>query len=123
MSAADVERLVDAAVSRIDDPALLVRRRDLRVPAYAVVREWDYGAPGEAYPCWTVVEHRRVSIGVAYCESGFGPRDPWGLVFLSGPYMSIGMDSRWFETFEEAMRDLVWWDERDAPPADPTDVE
>ncbi len=35
--------------------------------------------------------------GIAYCEFGFGPRNPWGLVFLSRG--SIGMDSAWYESF------------------------
>jgi hypothetical protein len=111
VSAADVEQFVDRELSRISDPALLARISQLRVPACAVVREWDYGLPDEAYPCWTVVEDRRVNVGIAYCEAGFGPRNPWGLVFLSGPYMSIGMDSGWFDSLEEAARELVSWDD------------
>jgi len=111
VSAADVEQLVDQELSRISDPALLARISGLRVPSYAVVREWDYGLPDEAYSCWTVVEHRLVNVGIAYCEAGFGPQAPWGLVFLSGPYMSIGMDSGWFTSLEEAARDLVSWDQ------------
>jgi hypothetical protein len=111
VSVTDVEQFVDQELSRISDPALLARICELRVPAYEVVREWDYGLPGEAYPCWTVMEHRRANIGIAYCEAGFGPWRPWGLVFLSEPSMSIGMDSGWFASLEEAARDLVGWDQ------------
>ena len=54
--------------------------------------------------------------GIAYCEFGFGPASPWGLVFLSGAsQMSIGMDSGWYGSFMEvyfeskAATDLSVW--------------
>jgi hypothetical protein len=40
----------------------------------------------------------------AYCEEGFGPECPWGLV-SSGEDESMGMDSGWFPTFMEAYFD------------------
>lgn len=63
------------------------------------MRAWHYGAPGERYLCWMVFEDR--GEGIAYCEQGFGPRDPWGLVFLDGD--SIGMDSEWYPRFLQAV--------------------
>jgi hypothetical protein len=67
------------------------------------MRPWDYGRPGEAFPCWLVPEHQASNTGIAYCEQGFGPRCPWGLLFLEGTeHMSMGMDSAWFEYFLEA---------------------
>jgi hypothetical protein len=41
---------------------------------------------------------------VAYCEYGFGPDCPWGLVSSRGEaeYQSMGMDSGWFKTFLDA---------------------
>jgi hypothetical protein len=104
VTAAEVEQLVDHELSRISDRALQNRIAELRVPAYAVMREWDYGPHDLVYPCWTVIEDPRANVGIAYCEAGFGPQDPWGLVFLSGPHMSIGMDSAWFDSLEEAVR-------------------
>ena len=112
ISPAEVDQLVETELSRIDDLALLARTRDLRVAPTPVLRDWDYGAPDEAFVCWTVVQNEVVNRGVAYCEDGFGPHRPWGLVFLRGAYMSIGMDSGWFPTLEEAMRDLIGWDEQ-----------
>jgi hypothetical protein len=38
---------------------------------------------------------------IAYCEYGFGPHSPWGLV-SSGKHQSMGMDSGWFKTFLDA---------------------
>jgi len=59
----------------------------------------------------TVIEHRESNTGIAFCNQGFGPAYPWGLVFLSGEHMSIGMDSGWFISLEQAMRDSMAWDE------------
>ncbi len=66
------------------------------------MRAWDYGTPGEKFLCWVVLEHAASNTGIAYCEHGFGPTMPWGLLFLSGPHMSMGMDSGWYEHFLEA---------------------
>lgn len=74
------------------------------------MRAWDYGAPGESFLCWMVFEDR--GTGIAYCEQGFGPQNPWGLVFLNGG--SIGMDAGWYPRFlyavvEGALDDLPIW--------------
>jgi len=95
--------LVDAELAELNDARVVAHVRELLVPPVPVVRGWDYGAEDETYPCWSVLEHRTSNTGIAYCESGFGPRDPWGLVFLSGTqHMSMGMDSGWFPRFLDA---------------------
>jgi hypothetical protein len=115
MDGATLNRLVDRELTSVRDPALLDVIRNLRVEPYVVERDWDYGAPGQQYPCWTVFEHQPSNTGVAYCEQGFGPAYPWGLVFLSGPHMNIGSDSGWFATIEDAVRESMAW-EGDNPP-------
>ena len=115
LASARVQALVEAELSRVRDPAALPRLRALLVAPYPVARAWDYGAPGERYVCWTVLEHRASNTGIAYCERGFGPENPWGLVFLTGPDMSIGMDSGWFPSLEIALKESMAWDD-DPPP-------
>jgi hypothetical protein len=64
------------------------------------------GEPGQQYPCWSVLEDDASRIGIAYCESGFGPGQPWGLVWLGGveqTSMSMGMDSGRYSTFLDAV--------------------
>jgi hypothetical protein len=107
-----IEHLVDAELAKIQDQDLVGRVRDLLVTPNPVLREWDYGAPDQTYVSWTVLEHQPSNTGIAYFESGFGPSFPWGLVFLSGLYMSIGMDSAWYETLEEAVRESCFFDDR-----------
>jgi len=94
---------------RIRDVDVEMRIRSLLVCPHPVERDWDYGRPGETYTCWTVIEHPQSNTGVAYCERGFGPRRPWGLVFLSGPHMGMGQDSNWFASLEEAVKESHAW--------------
>ena len=54
---------------------------------------------------WAILNDSNSNTGIAYCESGFGPRAPWGLVWLGDSEdkrMSMGMDSGWFSTFLDA---------------------
>jgi hypothetical protein len=97
-------------LKRITDPALVARIRELLVLPYPVERDWDYGRIGEKFTCWTVLEHPQSSTGIAYCPQGFGPSDPWGLIFLTGGHQGIGMDSGWFLNLESAMRGSMAWD-------------
>ncbi|KIQ34620.1 hypothetical protein RT97_07530 [Variovorax paradoxus] len=103
ISPALIRQLVETELSRIPDARVQTHIRSLLVEPVEIMREWDYGTPGEAYPCWTVLNHEASNTGIAYCESGFGPQAPWGLVVLSGANdMSIGMDSGWFFSLAEA---------------------
>lgn len=106
----EVTALFELEIERISDELLVKRIQELRVKPYAVRREWDYGVPGQRYTCWTVLEHAESNTGVAYCSEGFGPSYPWGLVFLSGEYMSIGMDSGWYLSLEDAVQGSMAWE-------------
>jgi hypothetical protein len=74
-------------------------------------RSWDYGAPGTVYRCWIVLEHPASGTGIAYCEQGFGPSCPWGLLWISGEHLSMGMDSGWYDSLEDAVRESFAWPE------------
>ena len=106
ISASRLLEIVEAELIDLGDSRIKAHVHALLVPPSPVVRGWDYGAEDEAYPCWSVLEHKASNTGIAYCESGFGPGDPWGLVFLSGTeHMSMGMDSGWFPRFLDAYFD------------------
>ena len=110
LAAEEISVLVHEELDRITDSTLLKRIRKLLVSPYPVERDWHYGKIGERFTCWTVLEHPPSNTGIAYCQHGFGPSEPWGLVFLSGEQMGIGMDSEWFSTLESAMRESMAWD-------------
>jgi len=109
LTANEVSSLVSEDLMRITDAALLARTRELLVVPYPVERDWDYGRVGERFTCWTVLEHPPSNTGIAYSSQGFGPSHPWGLIFLSGEHMGVGMDSAWFSTLESAVRDSMAW--------------
>jgi hypothetical protein len=100
-----LKALIEHELEHLSDARVTAQIRGLLVEPEAVLRNWDYGKPGEQYPCWAVLSDAGSNTGIAYCESGFGPRNPWGLVWLGsgeGEHMSIGMDSSWFSTFIDA---------------------
>jgi hypothetical protein len=96
-----LKTVIDHELERLSDARVVTHIRTLLVEPKAVLRDWDYGSPGQQFPCWAVLDHTDSNTGIAYCESGFGPRNPWGLVWLGGDDhpMSMGMDSGWFPTF------------------------
>jgi hypothetical protein len=102
VTAASVIALVEAELSALNNSRVIDHIRGLLVPPELQMRAWDYGSPGEAYPCWLVLADPSSNTGIAYCESGFGPTMPWGLLFLRGKRTSMGMDSGWFERFLDA---------------------
>jgi len=97
-----ISNLVRAELARIEDTETKTRILSLLVTPYPSGRGWDYGKPGETFVCWMVLEHRESNVGIAYCDQGFGPKCPWGLLSLEGPHMSMGMDCGWYPTLEGA---------------------
>jgi hypothetical protein len=106
-----IARLVDDQLVRVSSARVAKLIRELLVSPYRVAREWDYGDPGQTYPCWTVLEHPPSSTGIAYCEQGFGPSHPWGLVSLSDEHTSIGPDFCWYDALEVAFRESMAYED------------
>jgi hypothetical protein len=99
-----LKALIDAELSLLKDIRVVAHIRALLVEPTPVMRDWDYGREGEQFPCWSVLEHSASNTGIAYCENGFGPRSPWGLVSLESHQLAraIGMDCSWYTTFLQA---------------------
>jgi hypothetical protein len=105
IDADELKTLIECELENLTDVRVIAHIRGLLVEPKVVLRDWDYGPPGEQYPCWAVLNDDRSNTGIAYCEQGFGPRCPWGLVWLGSEehrHMSIGMDSGWYPTFLDA---------------------
>ena len=113
-TAATIETLVEDEIRRIEQADLVALARKLRVPARLEDVPWDYGKEGQTYPCWIVLDHAPSNTAVAYCSEGFGPSDPWGLLFICEP-RSMGMDSQWYVSLEDALRASPAW-EGESPP-------
>ena len=104
------ERLVgqlEREIAAIADPRVSKSVNALLIKPMPMQCSWDYGSPGETYPCWKIAESAERAIGIIYCEQGFGPKCPWGLVWLREPVPAMGQDSGWFPTFREAAADIL----------------
>jgi hypothetical protein len=93
-----LKAFIKSEVALISDARVTAHIRALLVEPTPILLDWDYGAKGEQHVCWAVTG------GIVYCESGFGPRTPWGLIFglKDRKNASMGMDSGWFTTFLQA---------------------
>jgi hypothetical protein len=113
-SAEDVAAHVERELAMIEDAVVRETLRSRIITPERHLRNWDYGAPGEQYPCWTVAADPESDSAIVYSEHGFGPSDPWGLVFITKPW--FGMDCGWFARLEDAFvdsffsADLPIWD-------------
>jgi hypothetical protein len=105
MDSLAVDALVDAEVAKASDPALVEVMGRYRVAPRLVMREWGCAADA-SLPCWIVIEHAASNTGVCYSEHGFGPRCPWGLLWIEGRPQDMRDESGWFTTSEDAVRDL-----------------
>lgn len=94
--------MIRGELEALSDRRISEHIRRLLVEPRLEMRAWDYGAAGLMYPCWIVLEHRASNTGIAFCDQGFGPGQPWGLLFLTGEHQSMGMDSGWFSLFLDA---------------------
>jgi hypothetical protein len=105
VTAASLDALIEAELSALTDERVVHHVRSLLVAPQPQSRQWDYGAPDAAFPCWVVLVHKASDTGIAYSEFGFGPRLPWGLLSLGVGHLSMGMDSSWFRCFLDAYFD------------------
>lgn len=112
--AATVEALVVREVESIEQPDLRALAQLLRAPLHVEEWPWDYGPEGQTYPCWIAFAHPPSNTAIAYCSQGFGPSYPWGLLFLAEP-RSMGMDSQWFLSVEDALRNCPAWKGENPP--------
>lgn len=96
--------MIEAELAQLDDNRVIAQIRSLLVEPKIMRRRWDYGVEETHYPCWTVLSHKSSNTDIAYCEHGFGPSMPWGLVSSEGP-TSMGQDCSWFRTFVRAYFD------------------
>ena len=105
IDASQLKKLIDHELAHLSDARVKTHIQGLLVEPKPTLRDWDYGKPNEKYLCWQVLNDNESNFGISYCESGFGPRNPWGLVWLESnedKAISMGMDSSWYPTFLDA---------------------
>jgi hypothetical protein len=101
VGAGTLRDLIGRELAGLHDERVIRHIRAHLVEPMPELRTWDYGEPGQQYTCWIVFRHAASNTGIAFCEQGFGPSRPWGLLWIGGEGnpLSIGQDSGWFENF------------------------
>ena len=104
VDAKNLKLLVEAELARVHDTRVVSHIRANLIEPYALMRNWDYGPRGQQYLCWMVLKDKVTDAEIGYCEEGFGPKCPWGLVSSGGDnrHKNMGMDSGWFSKFLDA---------------------
>jgi hypothetical protein len=114
MQPANIAPLIASELSALTDDDVKQTVLHGLVDPRPITLDWDYGPPGQQFEGWVVFDHEAESDTlIVYCEHGFGPLSPWGLVFAT-PHQgrrSMGMDSGWFRSFMDA-----FWDSHAATP-------
>ncbi len=109
MNIIELEKLIQEEINKISQKELIKTIQDFMVSIRIENREWDYSDKYKEYPCYIVLEDKKTNTAIAFSENGFGPVCPWGLLFLDGEYMNMGMDSGWFSSLEDAVRESMFW--------------
>jgi hypothetical protein len=85
----------DSEAAKTLQPFLVAPRRELRV--------WEWSEVPLEFPVWVVAEHPRYNYALVYSDNGFGPEQPWGLVFSSA--RNFGADYSWYAALEDAFKE------------------
>lgn len=124
MTPADVVALVRDDMRALHDARVVEHVTSLLVaPPRPLRLAWPYGAAGEEFEGFLVLDHPRSGTGIVYCQQGFGPANPWGLVFTDRGPLSTGMSDGWYARFldayfeSKAPTDLAIWRVREWRPA------
>ena len=104
-----IDKLVAREISAIGDARVRATLEQRLVSPRRVMRNWDY-ADDVQHECWIIAEERLSKTSIAYCDQGFGPVCPWGLLNTDSEYDEMGPDSAWYSRLEDAFRQSMMWD-------------
>jgi hypothetical protein len=104
-----IETLVAREIAAIDDAIVRVALEHWLVSPRRVLRDWDY-ADDVQHECWVIAEDPASKTSIAFCEYGFGPVCPWGLLNTDSEFNEMGPDSAWYSRLEDAFRQSMMWD-------------
>jgi len=104
ISSRQLTALIEQELTTIDDTRVIDLIRSLLIEPKKEPRAWEWDKLQPKYLCWSVLEDRKHDTGIAYSEFGFGPENPWGLVFINGPKgeLTFGQDPGWCKSFLDA---------------------
>lgn len=98
-----IKQLLQKELEKITDPIVRAGIEKVLVEPTSHIRKWDYSTTNESFICWIIATDILTDTSIIYCEQGFGPETPWGLVSSSVSY--FGMDSGWFDNLLDCYLD------------------
>jgi hypothetical protein len=105
-TAAEVAAALEEDLAHLRDPRVRASIQAFRVgPPMSIRLAWEYGKPGDTFDGWLVFDDPGNRTGIVYCDQGFGPKRPWGLITTGESCPSMGMDCGWFGRFIDAYLD------------------
>jgi hypothetical protein len=110
----NVSTILENAIGDISDREVVTTIRRYLTEPRLEYRNWGY-KDGTQYPCWIIAVDRESKTVLAYCEHGFGPSSPWGILSDSSEAGEMGMDCCWFTRLEDAIRQSVMWKGNNPP--------
>jgi hypothetical protein len=100
----NIEKKIQNELEKLN-PLLSSHLRSYEVNPHQIFLEREVN-PDATIECWIAFKKAAHDIGIAYSEQGHGPKNPWGLVWLSGKRASqLGADYEWFASLGEAFLD------------------
>jgi hypothetical protein len=102
MHGAEISTLIELELVALGDTEIIDFIRSFLILPTPLILGWDYGSPNEQFLGWSTLEDMTAGARIAFCEQGFGPACPWGLVSLHDTKPDMGQDSGWFTTFLDA---------------------
>lgn len=103
-----IQNLVEEQISGIKDNDRQSALRAIIVDPYVELREWDY-AENTKYQCWIIAKPKNDDHVFAYCNEGFGPNTPWGII-KKDSNGSMGPDACWHTFLEDLFIATGRWD-------------
>jgi hypothetical protein len=108
MNSESVQKLVEEQISAISDNDRQFALRAIVVNPYMELREWDY-AENTKYQCWIIAEPKNDNYVFAFCNKGFGPNAPWGII-KKDIHGSMGPDACWYTYLDDLFIGAGRWD-------------
>lgn len=106
----DISDMINAEMSQLLDQGITEKIRTMLVFPEEIQCAWQYKEwqhdTNNLFPCWKVLVTEDNAC-IVYCEYGFGPRYPWGLISIESSPPSMGDDSSWHASFVDAVADLI----------------
>jgi len=113
MNSLKITQLVENEIAKIDQLELIEVIQNHRTTPRVESREWNYGYA--SYDCWILIENSKLNCAIAFCESGFDPESPFGVLAAHRGDLSMGMDSEWYLSLEDAVRNSSLWNGENPP--------